>query len=288
MIRSMTGFARREAEIGNGRLQWELRAVNHRYLETSLRLPEELRSLEPAAREALRERLGRGKVEGYLRWQPSHETSGRLALDAGLLGEIQTALAAVTKAIPNTAPANPMEILRWPGVVSAPAVDTTRLREPVLNLLEQALDELVQQRLQEGERLAQTLTSRGAELADWVAAIRARRPAVQAALRDKLLNRVAEVSANPNEDRLEQELALLAQKMDVAEELDRLDSHITALRTALTQTEPVGRRLDFLMQELNREANTLSAKAADAETTAATVEMKVLIEQMREQVQNIE
>ncbi len=288
MIRSMTAFARRELEGPWGQLTWELRSVNHRYLEVTVRLPEDLRSLEPKVRERAGQRLGRGKLECNLRFRPAALQSTDIELDAEALRQVVGAAGTVADAVANPAAINPLELLRWPGVVKEPEKDTAPILEQALELLDQALTELVETREREGAQIRELLATRCDAMAGLVADQRARMPGVRDKVRDKLLAKLAELQAQPDQDRLEQELVYLAQKMDVDEELDRLDGHITEVRRVLERDEPVGRRLDFLMQEFNREANTLGSKSADPDTTRTAVELKVLIEQMREQVQNAE
>ena len=288
MIRSMTAFARRELEGPWGQLTWELRSVNHRYLEVTVRLPEDLRSLEPKVRERAGQRLGRGKLECNLRFRPAALQSTDIELDAEALRQVVGAAGTVADAVANPAAINPLELLRWPGVVKEPEKDTAPILEQALQLLDQALNELVETREREGAQIRELLATRCDAMAGLVADQRARMPGVRDKVRDKLLAKLAELQAQPDQDRLEQELVYLAQKMDVDEELDRLDGHITEVRRVLERDEPVGRRLDFLMQEFNREANTLGSKSADPDTTRTAVELKVLIEQMREQVQNAE
>ena len=288
MIRSMTAFARTEAETAAGALAWELRSVNHRYLEVSLRLPEELRSLEPQVRERVGKALGRGKVDAGLRFRPAAEAGAALELDPELVERVGRACAAIGSQLGQIQPLNPLELLRWPGVLRETERDLTPLAEAAMALLDQALAELRATREREGAQIHDLLTSRCAAMEALVQEERTRLPAVRARLRDKLSARLAELQAQVDQDRLEQELVFLAQKMDVDEELDRLEGHIAEVRRVLERPEPVGRRLDFLMQEFNREANTLGSKSADADTTRTAVELKVLIEQMREQVQNVE
>jgi uncharacterized protein (TIGR00255 family) len=287
MIRSMTAFARQEHEADWGALTWELRSVNHRYLEVSLRLPDELRSLETGVRERAARRLGRGKLDCNLRYKPIQRRAA-LALDAQALDQTLAACEQIRSQLPAAAAINPLDLLRWPGVIQEESTDPAPLAEAALALFDQALNELVATRDREGAQIHEILRTRLDAMEPLVASARARLPEVLARIRDKLRLRVAELTANPDPDRLEQELAYLAQKMDVDEELDRLTGHITEVRRVLELAEPVGRRLDFLMQEFNREANTLGSKSADSETTKVSVELKVLIEQMREQVQNIE
>jgi uncharacterized protein (TIGR00255 family) len=288
MIHSMTAFARAEADTGFGALAWELRSVNHRYLEISLRLPEELRGLEPMVRERVGLALGRGKVDGSLRYRPVADSSAALQLDAEMVERVGRACAEIGAQLGHIQPLNPLELLRWPGVLRESARDLTPLAEAASALLDQALAELTATRAREGGQIHDLISSRCASMAALVRAERARLPQVHARIRDKLGARLAELQASVDQDRLEQELVFLAQKMDVDEELDRLEGHIAEVRRVLARPEPVGRRLDFLMQEFNREANTLGSKSADAESTRTAVELKVLIEQMREQVQNVE
>ena len=287
MIRSMTAFARQEHEADWGALTWELRSVNHRYLEVSLRLPDELRSLETAVRERAARRLGRGKLDCNLRYKPTQRRAA-LALDAQALDQTLAACEQIRSQLPDAAAINPLDLLRWPGVIQEESADPVPLAEAALALFDQALNELVATRDREGAQIHEILRTRLDAMEPLVASARARLPEVLARIRDKLRLRVAELTANPDPDRLEQELAYLAQKMDVDEELDRLTGHIAEVRRVFKLAEPVGRRLDFLMQEFNREANTLGSKSADSETTKVSVELKVLIEQMREQVQNVE
>lgn len=287
MIRSMTAFARQEREGDWGVLTWELRSVNHRYLEVGLRLPDELRSLETAVRERAARKLGRGKLDCTLRYKPTQRRAA-LALDAQAVEQVLTACEQIRGRLWDAAAINPLDLLRWPGVIQEEATDPAPLTEAALALFDAALNELVATREREGAQIDEILRARLDAMEPLVASARARLPEVLARIRDKLRQRVAELTANPDPDRLEQELAFLAQKMDVDEEMDRLTGHIAEARRVLKLDEPVGRRLDFLMQEFNREANTLGSKSADSETTKVSVELKVLIEQMREQVQNVE
>jgi len=287
MTRSMTGFARCEHRHATGVLTWELRAVNHRYSEIVLRLPEELRAIEPGARELIGAQVVRGKVEAGLRYRAA-ENVATLHINRSLLAAVLAQARELGTVIASPAPIDPVRLLAWPGVVSEPERDLAPVQEAALALLDEAVRTLGASREREGERIRTLLLERCATLQTWVAKVRVRLPEVQAALRERLLKRVAQLVATPDVSRLEQELVMLAQRLDVDEELDRLGAHVAEVEHALHRDEPVGRRLDFLMQELNREANTLASKAQDAETTRAAVELKVLIEQMREQVQNLE
>ena len=290
MTASMTAFARRETTTPWGGLAWELRTVNHRYLELSFKLPEDLRAVEPLARELITRRLGRGKVDCSLRLTARETAEG--VLDEALVARL-VALAQKTQGLAasigaTVEPWRMVDLLRWPGVFRSAAVDTEALARAATDLLTAALDELATTREREGAQLAVIIGQRLAAMDEIVARMRTVIPDVRQNFRDRLLARLAEVRAELDPARLEQEMLLFAQKTDVDEELDRLTTHITEVRRVLADKGQVGRRLDFLMQELNREANTLGSKAADVRVTNAAVDLKVLIEQVREQVQNIE
>jgi uncharacterized protein (TIGR00255 family) len=287
MIHSMTAFARAEQAGANGTLSWELRSVNHRYLEPHLRLPEAFRDLEGAVREALRNGLSRGKVECTLRF--SDDSTGKtLQVDLARAAQLVAAAESVASLIKQPAALNPLEVLGWPGVLVADAADPQALNQRALNLFTQALNDLKTGREREGAELAKLLNERLDSILEQVIALRELVPQMLASQRQKILDRCAEMQVELDPQRLEQELVMLAQKSDVAEELDRLSTHVTEVRRVLKAGGQAGRRLDFLMQELNREANTLGSKAFDTRSTQAAVNLKVLIEQMREQVQNIE
>ncbi|MFP5382806.1 MAG: YicC/YloC family endoribonuclease [Gammaproteobacteria bacterium] len=289
MIRSMTAFSRREERAGDATLAWEIRSVNHRYLEPGLRLPESLRDIEPAIRDALRKRLARGKVECSLRLGGQEAAAGsNLAINETLLAELMGAVNLVAQQTSQAVTINPVDILRWPGVTQAPEVDTEALTTRALALFEATLNDFVAAREREGGELALLVNQRLDAILREVERVKIALPQIIDAQRQKLRARVEEALASPDHDRLEQELVLLAARMDVAEEVDRLVTHVNEVRRALKEGGSVGRRLDFLMQELNREANTLGSKSVSADTTQASVEIKVLIEQMREQIQNIE
>ncbi len=288
MILSMTAFARSERQSDWGGLSWELRSVNHRYLEIAPRLPETLRALEPLVRERVSSRLGRGKVDCGLRFQTGNATLAGVALNQPLARRLLDLAAELEGLMGPGKGLQAIDVLRWPGVVSEPEPDLEAIKADVLATLDQALDELVATREREGRRTAEMILSRIEAMAEQVTQLRSRRTEVVARVREKLLARLADLPVEADPHRLEQELAIIAQRLDVDEELDRLDAHLAEVRDVLQRQEPVGRRLDFLMQELNREANTLSSKSADTETTRAAVDLKVYIEQMREQVQNIE
>lgn len=290
MIRSMTAFARCEALDESGSLSWELRALNHRHLEISPRLPEELRVIEPELRARVSRRLGRGKVDCTLRFKPQAGAgSGDISLNQAYADQLVKLHRALQDALDaNASAAQVTDLLRWPGVVQEVEPDLTPVQEKALALLDLALDELVQSREREGGQLATMLTERLDKLEQELEAVRLLLPELRRNHRERLAERLAAVAEQVDGNRLEQELVLFAQKMDVDEELDRALAHLVEMRRVLDMDEPVGRRLDFMLQELNREANTLGSKAVDARMSRASVEIKVLIEQMREQVQNIE
>jgi len=288
-IQSMTGFARAEAVHPWGTLSCEIRSVNHRYLELQLRVPEALRHAEHASRELLRERLGRGKVDCSLRLQDSAGAEGGvLRVDEDRLAQLLAACARIDTVAPGLARPTTLEMLAWPGVLAEEAPDADTTAGAMLALVERTARELVEAREREGARLGALLTQRLSGIEELVATVRQRLPELIAGHRDRLAQRVAELAVQAEPERLAQEIALLAARGDVAEELDRLTVHVGETRRSLAAGGACGRRLDFLMQEFNREANTLSSKSVAAETTQAAVDMKVLIELMREQVKNIE
>ena len=288
MILSMTSFARSESDTEFGKLRWELRSVNHRYLDVSLRMPEELRSLELRVRERVGERLKRGKVECNLRFQALDTQSRNLSIDHELVKRLAAAIHETTIHIPTPAPIDMLEVLRWPGVMQQQEVDQEPLYEAVIALLDEALDDMVDNRAREGEKLKTVILQRCDAIDALVVKMNALLPTLREQLGRKLKERLAELQIEVEPGRLEQEIVIQAQKMDVDEELDRLSAHVSEVRHVMGRDEPVGRRLDFLMQELNRESNTLGSKSNDAEVTRTSVELKVLIEQIREQIQNIE
>ncbi len=288
MLRSMTGFARSERATPAGLLAWEIRSVNHRYLEVSLRLPEELRGSEAEYRRAIGAVARRGKVDASLYIRSVATTGRELTLDEAMLDRLIEQASAVRRRLGAEGRIDAVDLLRWPGVVREAERDTAPIAAAAMDLLAEALASFTTNRAAEGERIAQMLSSRASQVSTIVDEVRSRLPEVQSRIRVKMLERLATLSAEGNPDRLEQEIAILVQKMDVAEELDRLQSHVEEMSTTLASGEAVGRKLDFLMQEFNREANTLSSKSQDVETTRKAVELKVLIEQMREQIQNVE
>ncbi|MBT8080408.1 MAG: YicC family protein [Gammaproteobacteria bacterium] len=288
MLHSMTGFAREAADSTIGTLTCELRAVNHRYLDVQFRLPEELRPKEVELRQQLAEVLKRGKIECNLHFRRAPASDSDLRINDALVRQIGAGATEVAALVADARPLGQIDILRWPGVVEEPEIDADPLYEEACKVVAAALDSLNKMRASEGERIADMLKSRCKDVVTIAAAVRKRLPEVLEAVRAKQQERIEKLDVAADPARLEVELALISQKLDVDEELDRLESHVSEIREILGRREPVGRRLDFLMQELNREANTLGSKSADKETTKAAVDLKVLIEQMREQIQNVE
>jgi len=288
MILSMTGFAAAAAELPGVSLSVELRSVNHRYLDLAVKLPDELRTIEPALRETLSAALRRGKVECRIALNRTQQASNGLAVDAARIVQLAAAAAEVTRTVPGAQPLSVNEILRWPGVLAEPTVPPAELVAKAFGLVDQALGDLAAARKREGATTATVLEACCAGIEGQVARVEPRVPAVHAAYTEKLTARLREAGLDPNEDRLKQELAVFATKVDVAEELARLTSHVAEVRRVLRAGGSAGKRLDFLAQELHREANTLGSKSVDTEVSQAALELKVLIEQMREQVQNVE
>ncbi len=288
MLRSMTAYARAACDADWGQAVWELRGVNNRYLDVNFRLPEELRALESRLRERIGERVSRGKIECSLRLTLAAQEGDGVHLDAALARQLGDAASALAALAPGAGPLRLGDLLRWPGVVRQAPPDSARVEGPVLALLDRALDDLIATRGREGERIAELVASRCAEIERIVAAVRERQPELVERARERLRERLEEVLEKLDRDRVEQEVVIFATKLDVSEEMDRLDAHVAEVRRVIRQKQPVGRRLDFLMQELNREANTLGSKSVDTETTRASVDLKVLIEQIREQIQNVE
>jgi uncharacterized protein (TIGR00255 family) len=288
MIRSMTAFARAEVRGDFGLIACEIRSVNHRYLEPGFRLPEALRDIEFPLRERLRQALTRGKVDVLYRYEAAEGESGTLALDKALAAQYVNAAEEVDRLARHPAPLNAADILRLPGVIKSREVDATFLQSEALKLFELALEQFLAMRAREGTELARLIEERLTAMVAETEKVRVRMPVIMAYYRERLLSRLAEIRGELNSERLEQEMVLFAQKIDVTEEMDRLGTHVAEIRRVLKEAGAVGRRLDFLMQELNREANTLGSKSVSADSSLSSVELKVLIEQMREQVQNIE
>jgi uncharacterized protein (TIGR00255 family) len=283
----MTAFARKEAQTEQGDFSWEIRSVNHRYLEAAIKIDESFRPLEMQIRKKINNQLGRGKVDAVLRYKAPKAQSS-VEIDQQLAQAILAGYEQVATLATESAPVDAMRVLQWPGVIVSEGVDQDQLNQAILSTLEEALAELIQTRETEGAALEDMILKRCDEIEKISQAVRQRLPEILEQQRQRMIEKVQEFEVNLEPERLEQEMALLAQKTDVAEELDRLDNHIVEVRNVLKRNEPIGRRLDFLMQELNREANTLASKSIDTDTTRYSVDLKVLIEQMREQIQNIE
>ncbi len=288
MPHSMTGFARKTEQADWGEISCEIRSVNHRYLEPTLRLPELLRSIEPSIRDQLRKRLHRGKVEVSFQLNLDQSSQESLSLNIGILKSLTASVEQVKDLYPEMATVDPLRLLQWPGVIEQSALDTDAIQKTANSLLKHTLSSLIEHRHREGLELQGLIEERLQEIAQLVVDVRERMPDILDAQKSKLEQRLAELKTDLDESRVEQEIVLLANKADVAEELDRLETHLTEVRHILKQSGAIGRRLDFMMQELNREANTLSSKSLATDTTQAAVSVKVLIEQMREQIQNIE
>jgi uncharacterized protein (TIGR00255 family) len=288
MISSMTGFAAAARESAQGSLAVELKTVNHRYLEFQTRVPEEIRPLEPAMREAVAAHLTRGKVDCRITFTPATAAQRSLVPDAGALEALRAASTRVLERFPDARALSVSEVLHWPGVLSESTLSPEQVREDVMQLLERALGELDQTRRREGAKLEKVLRERLASMSVLVADARPLMPAAIKAFTEKLGAKIAEAGASPSDERVHQEIVLYAARIDVDEEIARLVTHIAEFTRVLDKGGACGKRLDFLCQELNREANTLGSKSVANEMTRISVELKVLIEQMREQVQNIE
>lgn len=284
MTKSMTAFARSES----GHISWEIRSVNHRYLEVGVKVPDAFRSLEIGLRNKLKARLNRGKIDCQLRIGHSQASEANLSIDEKLLEDLTGALATIIPKLETVAPVNPLEVLKWPGLLSEPTEDEETIKRTVVELFDAALAQLIEMRSSEGAELRKIILEKLADLRSIVEQAATEAPIISARQRDKMISKLNDLKIEADPGRIEQELVIMAQKSDVAEELDRLNTHIEEVSATLDSTEAVGRRLDFLMQELNREANTLSSKAVATNTTIQAVELKVAIEQMREQIQNIE
>ena len=288
MARSMTAFARLDDAGPWGRVIWELRSVNHRYLEVGLRLPEELRVLEGAVRNRIAARCARGKVDCSLRYEAPSGTGARLTVNTELARQVIAAAETVRGMLADSAPISPLDVLRWPHVLEAPEADFDERARHLLGLLDTALNQLLENRDREGTKLKALVLERCKAMHALTVTLRTRVPEIIDLLKSRHAAKIAEIAGSADPLRIEQECALLLQRLDVSEEIDRLDTHLAEVARVMEQDQPIGRRLDFLMQELNREANTLGSKSAHVDTAGASVELKVLIEQIREQIQNLE
>lgn len=288
MIYSMTAYARKEIKSDWGNAVWEIRSVNQRYLETYFRLPEQFRGLEPILRERFRKRLARGKVECHLRFEANSKAQSELKINDDLAKQVIQAANQVMALTGEESRLNPFQIMNWPGVMEAPEQDMDAIQKELLEAFEEAIADFIAARGREGENMKALIDQRLTAITEEAAKVRARMPEILQWQRDRLLNKFEEAKIELDSSRVEQELILLAQKSDVAEELDRLDSHVKEATNIMKKGGACGRKLDFMMQEFNREANTLASKSISTDVTASGVELKVLIEQMREQIQNIE
>ncbi|MBN8442106.1 MAG: YicC family protein [Thauera sp.] len=288
MVHSMTGFAVQNRDLGSVTLHLELRSVNSRYLDLSFRVVEDLRQAEPAIRERITARLTRGKVECRLNLQSNDAAPRSLAINGALIAQLADAQAAVRERMPDARPLSVSDVLRWPGMLADDSLAFEQMQPVIAELIDTALGELIATRRREGDKLADMIRERVARMRELVATAAPRMPLVVAEYQDRLTARLREAVAALDEDRIRQEVALYAQRIDVAEELTRLTTHLDEVERILKAGGSAGKRLDFLMQELNREANTLASKSPATDITGIAMEMKVLIEQIREQVQNIE
>lgn len=287
MTFSMTAFARKQADFSWGTLVWEIRSVNHRYLEPAFRLPEQLRQVETALRDALRNSISRGKIEAQLKFQPDLSEAGQIPVNDAVLEQLTQAIKKIDS-IANVSTPSSLDILKWPGIIQEQEQDSKVIEKESLSLFRDTLQLLIEHREREGGELKKTVEARLEAITAIVNDIRDALPTILERQKQRLKDQIADLETDVDPDRMEQELVLIMQKADIFEEIDRLEAHVKEIRHVLARKEPVGRRLDFLMQELNREANTICSKAVVTETTLNAVELKVLIEQMREQIQNIE
>ncbi|CAH1543742.1 MULTISPECIES: YicC/YloC family endoribonuclease [Vibrio] len=288
MIYSMTAYARKEVKGDWGSAVWEIRSVNQRYLETYFRMPEQFRALEPVLRERFRKRLARGKVECNLRFEANPAAKAELSINEALANQVIKAAEQVMHMTGELSRINPFQVMQWPGVMETPEQNMDEVNKELLAAFDEAIGEFIEARGREGDNMKALIEQRLEAITSEVVKVRARMPEILEWQRERLFSKFEDAKVELDPSRVEQELILLAQKSDVAEELDRLDSHVKETTNILKKGGAVGRRLDFMMQEFNRESNTLASKSISTDITASGVELKVLIEQMREQIQNIE
>ena len=287
MPRSMTAFARSTMDFDWGSVTCELRSVNHRFLETNFRLPETMREVEMPLREIARKKLNRGKVDCAVQVNFNHKDSS-IQADIALARQYIDIAEKLAAELQDPAPISPMEIMRWPGILKDQDIDSKALHQAAIETMANTVEQLLDSRQREGDKLADMIEQRLVGVESQIAVVRKELPTILSLQRQRLHEKLDDLKAQLDEDRLEQEMVIIANRADVDEELDRLEAHISEIRLTLSSDNSIGRRLDFLMQELNREANTLGSKSIAGATTQASVELKVLIEQMREQIQNIE
>ncbi len=288
MIFSMTGFACASSDVGQGALSFELRSVNSRYLDLAFRIGDDLRAAEPALRELINSRVSRGKIEVRVNFQPGHGSAQSMAANDAVLARLIGWQEEVRRRLPDASPLTVAEVLRWPGMFDEQNADREALRVACLALASAALEDFVATRAREGAKLEAMIRERVAAMRLLAQGVEPRIPQIVAEYRDKLVTRLREAMAGTDDDRIRQEMSLYAARVDIAEELNRLGAHLSEVESVLGKGGVVGKRLDFIMQELNREANTLASKSMSADITTIAVELKLLIEQMREQIQNIE
>ena len=288
MTHSMTAFARQESSTESYVLVWEMRSVNHRYLEINIRVPDSLRSIENSIRGAIRSSFTRGKIECHLRYQITENSSSSIKIDTQLVSNLLSATEQIKILSEETSPLGMSEILKWPGVIIDNDSDSLALESDAISLFKKTMEDLKTSRAREGKELGSFIQARSHSVLEIIAKTRELMPQILTRERNQLLEKISKLKIDVDSSRLEAEIVLLTQKADIEEELDRLHTHITEVQRVLTLKESKGRRLDFLMQELNREANTLSSKSIVIETTRSAVDLKVFIEQMREQIQNVE
>ena len=288
MIHSMTAYGRTEDKKNDNSIACEIRTINHRYLEISIRMPEELRSLEQKIREHISQKLKRGKIDCNIRIDKNTSKNDPLLINQDVLKKVIDAAENTSINLSNPSALSALDLIQWPGVLEKDSLEPTKINKSILKLLGQTLDVVIDTRKREGEKIKKMLVQRCSKIKKIVSNTQKKIPMIQKKLREKLKKRAKELVNELDNDRLEQELLFISQKMDIAEEIDRLLAHTEEVERVLDQSGPIGRRLDFLMQEMNRESNTLGSKSNHLHTSNASVELKVLIEQMREQIQNIE
>ncbi|MEC7875970.1 MAG: YicC/YloC family endoribonuclease [Pseudomonadota bacterium] len=288
MIHSMTAYGRSEDSNSQSSISCEIRSINHRYSEISIRLPEELRPLEQKIRDHISDKIKRGKIECNIRIEQYNTYNEVLSINQELLKNIIEAAEETNSNLSTFAPLNSLDLLRWPGVLEKSTLDVEKIGKSIFQLVDEAINIVIDTRQREGKKIKKMLTERCSKIKKIINNVRKQMPTILKNVRKKLTQRIQEISNELNDDRLEQELLFLSQKMDIEEEIDRLNAHVDEVIRVIDQKEPIGRRLDFLMQEMNRESNTLGSKSNHIYTSNASVELKVLIEQMREQIQNIE
>ena len=288
MIHSMTAYGRVENSEGQNSISCEIRSVNHRYSEISIRLPEELRPLEQKIRDHISGKIKRGKIECNIRIEKHNAYDEALSINQDLLKNIIEAAKRINSDLSTSAPLDSLDLLRWPGVLEKSTLDVEEIGKLLFPLVNEAIDIVIDTRQREGEKIKKMLTDRCTKIKEIISNVKKQIPDILKNYRKKLTQRVQEISDELDNDRLEQELLFLSQKADIEEEIDRLGAHVDEVVRVIDRKEPIGRRLDFLMQEMNRESNTLGSKSNHIYTSNASVELKVVIEQMREQIQNIE